>query len=205
MSLAKIILLLNTYKYLVLFPIVAVEGPIVALAVGFLVHMGTLEVVPSFLILILGDIIPDSFYYFLGYWGSDTKFARKLISRSSFFSKHLDLTHKLWTDHGKATMFFSKLAYGLSIPFLISAGSVKMPFTKFLNYAIPVTIFQYGVLMLVGYSAGRLLLLTSVYVNFTYYSIAALLVLFIIAYVMVSKYAKRKVEDIENEEIISKT
>ena len=48
-------------------------------------------------------------------------------------------------------MFFSKLAYGLSTAFLISAGVVSLPAKKFLLYALPVTLARYAIFLGLGY------------------------------------------------------
>ncbi len=200
MAYQHLISLLTSYKYFSLFFLAIFEGPIVSFGAGFLIHVGILSLWPSYLILILGDIIPDTFFYFIGYWGGNTKFARKLVSRSSFFNKHFNLTEKLWTEHGRVTMFFSKLVYGMALPFLVSAGMVKMPFKKFIFYAIPVSIFQYGIIMFIGYGLGKLYVVGR-YVNLAYFIMAGLAVAVVVAYIAISKYARRKIIFIEKQEI----
>ena len=70
--------LLMTYRYLILFPLAAVEGPIVALLVGFLISLGYFQFFPAFGIMILGDLIPDSFYYYLGRFGNKKNLIEKM-------------------------------------------------------------------------------------------------------------------------------
>ena len=51
-------------------------------------------------------------------------------------------------------MFMSKLAYGLSTPFLVSAGLVGLSPELFFKYALPVTFGQYAVLLTLGFYFG---------------------------------------------------
>jgi len=189
----QLVLLLTKYGYFILFPLAAIEGPIVSLIVGFLVYLGYLKFLPSYAILLLGDLIPDTVYYYIGHFGSRRKIMEKYGSR-------LNLVEKLWQEHGRKTMFFSKLAYGLSGLFLISAGLTKMPFRKFISYAFPVSLFQYGVIIAVGYLLGHSYQIAERYIQYAYVIVAAVLILFIISYVLVMKYARRKIEKMEQQE-----
>lgn len=199
MSFQEIILLLTTYKYIILFPLAALEGPMVALVVGFLIYNETLSFLPAYLILLLGDLIPDSIYYFIGYFWGNQKLVQKIITRSNFFSNNLNIIKRLWLEHSKKTMFFGKLAYGLSIPILISAWMVKMPFRKFVIYAIAVSMFQYWIIMLIGYLLWKIFIIASAYINLAYYLVAILLIILIIIYISMQKYARQKMIMLEKE------
>lgn len=189
------VLLLTKYGYFILFPLAAIEGPIVSLGVGFLIYLGYFQFLPAYAVLLLGDLIPDTVYYYIGRFGSK----RKIIEK---YGSHLNLIEKLWQEHGRKTMFLSKLSYGLSIPFLISAGLVKMPYKRFIFYAIPVTLFQYGVIMAIGYFLGHSYRLAERYIQYAYVIIAVILIIFIISYVLVVKYARRQIKEMEQQEQI---
>ncbi|MCX6813212.1 MAG: hypothetical protein NTV77_01855 [Candidatus Azambacteria bacterium] len=188
-----IVLLLTKYGYFILFPLAAIEGPIVSLVVGFLIYLGYLKFLPAYVILLLGDLIPDTIYYYIGRFGSERKFMEK-------YGPRLNLIKKLWQEHGRKTMFLSKLAYTLSVPFLISAGLVKMPYRKFISYAFPVTLFQYGVIMAIGYFLGHSYKLAEQYIEYAYMIVAAVLIIFIISYVFVVKYTRRQIKEMEQQE-----
>lgn len=189
------VLLLTKYGYFILFPLAAIEGPIISLVVGFLIYLGYFNFLPAYAILLLGDLIPDTIYYYIGRFGNKRKIMEKYGSR-------LNLIEKLWQGHGRKTMFLSKLAYGLSIPFLISAGLVKMPFRKFISYAFPVTLFQYGVIMAIGYFLGHSYQLAERYIQYAYVIVAAILIVFIIGYIIIVKYARRQIKEMEQQEPI---
>src|SRR3989338_9998595 len=122
MNFAHIVGLIIQYRYFILFPLAALEGPVVAFAVGFLVSLGYFNPLLSYSILLLGDLIPDSICYYIGRHGE----RRALISRYGLkigiTEERFAVIKHLWHEHGFKTMFFSKLAYGFSTIFLIAAG-----------------------------------------------------------------------------------
>lgn len=196
-----LIVLILKYRYFALFPLAAFEGPIISVVVGFLVSLGHFDFFPAYVVLIFGDLIPDTVYYYIGRLGDSGKLMQKYGSKFGILSKHFPLVEKLWRDHGKKTMFFSKLAYGLSTPFLISAGLVKMSYRRFISYALPVTLFQYAVLLTVGYYLGNSYITIAKYFKYAELVIAGAVVIFILAYLAFYNYAKKEISELENEEL----
>lgn len=187
-------------RYLILFPLACFEGPLVALAVGFMVHLGYLEFIPAYLLLICGDLIPDIIYYYLGRFGNEQVILTKYIARSEFVGRNAEVIKKLWEDHPGKTMFLSKLAYGLSTPFLVSAGFFKMPFKKFVYYALPVTLSQYAVLLVAGYYLGQSYEVAAKYFKYAGFLVAGILVIFVAGYIFFVRYARKKIIALEMEE-----
>ena len=182
--------LIIQYKYLILFPLAAIEGPIVSLAVGFLIYGGYLQFVPAYIILIFGDLIPDTIYYYIGRYGN----------HKNLLAKYGSALGKLWRDHPGKTMFLSKLAYGLSTPFLISAGLTNMPLKKFWRYSVPVTLFQYAVILTLGYCLGHSYQLAIGYIKNAGIAIAGSVILLVVAYLIISRYARKQIVELEKSE-----
>ena len=88
-------------------------------------------------------------------------------------------------------MFFSKLAYGLSTPFLISAGYIKLDFKKFIFWALPVTLSQYAILMALGYFFGASYYET-ITKSFSGIGIFIAAVLVAVAYAFFTRFMRRK-------------
>jgi len=191
MSYALVLLL--KFKYAVLFPLGVVEGPVISLVVGFLINKGIFSFWIAFPILLLGDIIPDTIFYLLGFYGQKTKFVQRLISRKDFLANHLLVIERLWLDHPRKIMFFGKLTYGMAILFLTSAGMVKLSFKKFISNAILVSVTQYGVIVLVGYLLGNSYEIASGYIKYFYYLFGIFAVVGIVGYYFVAKYAREKI------------
>ncbi|MCX6716336.1 MAG: VTT domain-containing protein [Candidatus Taylorbacteria bacterium] len=194
-----IIALIEHYKYFILFPLAAYEGPVISLVVGFLVFLGYLNFIPAYIILLFGDIIPDTIYYYIGRYGNkDGRLLNKYGAKWPTLKKHFHLVESLWRDHPFKSMFLGKLAYSLSIPFLISAGMVKMPYKKFITCAIPVTIFQYAVIMGIGYYLGNSYAAAEKYITYAGIGVAVVAVIF--AFFYMKKYVQKQITELEIEE-----
>ena len=153
-DLAAIVALLEQYRYLILFPLACIEGPMLAFVAGSLIPLGYFEPLPLFLVLVAGDVVPDIIYYYIGYYGSKKNFIERHGSKVGLHGDRLDTVQSLWHTHTHKTMFFSKFAYGLSTPLLISAGLVHLPFRRFWTSSVPLSIAQYAVLVALGYFFG---------------------------------------------------
>lgn len=199
LSLAQIAIDLIRYKYLVLLPLALAEGPVVAFAAGFLIRTGVLNLWLVYLILISSDLIPDSMFYSIGYYGYHSKFVQNYIGSFRFFHNHFDAVKKLWKNHAWKTILLGKIAYGMALPFLMSAGMVKMPFKKFIWYTFQVTLLQYTVYLALGYASGHFYTMISKYLYVPYYFMAAVVIIFVASYIIVSKYARREITGGKND------
>ena len=146
--------ILLQYRYFILLPITIVEGPIVAFVVGYLIQLGYLQILPSAILLFLGDFIPDTAYYFFGFYSNEKKSLQKYVRKLGLTQEREIFVRSMWHDHTKKTLFLSKLAYGLSTPFILSAGIAKYPYRKFILGTMCITVLQYGVLATLGYFFG---------------------------------------------------
>jgi membrane protein DedA with SNARE-associated domain len=146
--------LILQYKYFILFPLACFEGPMIAFIVGSLAALGYFDPLAAFLVLILGDVIPDNAYYFFGRLGEKKTLVTRYASKIGITPEHFDIVKKLWFKYPIKTMLLSKFAYGLSTPLLISAGIVNMPFRLFLTYSFILSCMQYSVLLALGYYAS---------------------------------------------------
>lgn len=147
--------LIILYRYWILFPLAFFEGPLVSILVGFLVSLGYFNFLAAYGILILGDIIPDTLYYLVGRFGKRRSLVARYGKKIGLTSERFAVIERLWEKHPGKTMFMSKLAYGLSTPFLVSAGLVGLPPKLFFTYALPVTFAQYALLLTLGFYFGN--------------------------------------------------
>ena len=189
--------LITTYKYLFLFPLAVLEGPIVAVFTGFLIKFNQLDLIPTYIVLVLGNVIPDLFYYGVGRWGEKSIYIQKFIKKFSFIKNNFKLIKKLWKEHFKKTVFLSKLAYGLSTPFLISAGLVKVPFPKFISHTIIIDLFDIALFIFLGFVFGKTYNMVSNYIDYFAIIVAFLFVSFIIVFRYVSLKAAKEIVKLE--------
>lgn len=190
--------LLIKYKYLILFPLTCIEGPIIALVVGFLIYLGYISFLPAFLILILGDFIPDSIFYYIGRFGNQTRIIEKYDTRSKFISRNLSTLDNFWKNHPIKMMLFSKLAYGLSIPLLITAGFSRMLYFKFAKYAVIITIFNYGTIVAIGFALGGSYTNASGYIKYFEILLAVVVIIIGIGYFLLQRYARSKIINLKS-------
>lgn len=146
--------LILAYKYWILFPLACIEGPILGFIAGTLVALGYFNPWIVFGVLVAGDVVPDVIYYCIGRFGERRSLIRRYAQKIGVSPEHFESIHSLWHNHTGTSMVFSKLAYGLSTPFLISAGIVGLNFTRFIRYSLPISVAQYAVLMGLGYFWG---------------------------------------------------
>lgn len=165
MTLAGVSELLLAYRYWILFPIAVLEGPFLALVVGSLSALGYFDPFLAYLILICGDFVPDTVLYFTGRWGKRAALIEKYGHKIGLSGERFTAIERLWREHPKKTMLMSKLALGLSGPFLVSAGLSGLSPRLYYAVAIPVTTIQYGMLLLIGYHFTYSLTLIGEYVG----------------------------------------
>jgi membrane protein DedA with SNARE-associated domain len=177
------------FTYPTLFLLAIPEGPLLAVFAGFLVRNGQLLVLPAYIALVLGNVIPDIFCYLLGRFGSKKNFLEKYGQKFSFIGKHFPLVEKLWSEHYRKTIILSKLAYGLSTPFLISAGLIKIPFKKFISHTIVIDLTVIAIFIGLGYMFGEAYVRIAQYIDYAGMLIACFFVAFIFAYRYITKRA----------------
>ncbi len=181
---------LLAYRYWVLLPLAIIEGPMLAFVCGLLISLGYLSPQVTLFILVLGDIIPDTFFYFTGRYGSDRPVIKRLAARIGVTDEHFADAQRLWHAHPGKTMLMSKFAYGISSAFLFMAGLMKMPVQKFYGYSVSISVVHYAIIMTAGYYFGASLATAGELIRMIEYGIAggALLVS---AYVTIMWYLRK--------------
>ncbi len=191
--------IVEIYKYLLLFLAAFIEGPVVAFAAGFLTRLGYFAFLPAYLSLIARDILSDTAYYYIGRFGDEKSLIAKYGKYFKISKEHMDSLTHIWKKHTKKTMFFGKLAYGLSIPIVLSAGLAKMSVRKFWSNAIPVTLIQYTILMVAGYYLGASYGYLAGDFKYIGIIVTASAIVFLLGFYvfnkMISKYAEKEIEE----------
>lgn len=151
---SSIFSLLLAYKYHLLIPLAIVEGPIVSVLGGFFVTLGIFNPFVVYLVVVAGDIIGDTLYYAIGRFGGNFLLARfghllritpeKIADARKHFHKH----------HNK-TIIFAKLIHGIGFTGLVAAGSLKIPYWRYLLICFLTTLFQAAIFLIVGILFGH--------------------------------------------------
>lgn len=189
--------------YFVVLSIAFFEGPIIALATGFLTYMGYLNMEISVVILVLGNVIPDTVLYYTGRLGHGREFVNKHLLKSEFLHKNIKFIERMWEHHPWKTMFFGKMAYAISAPFLVSLGLIKTPLRKYLYYSTIINIFLASTVFFIGYNLSYSYEKAAGYIQYVGVLFTALIILFIFLYNLMTKYFMKKFEEEEREEVNS--
>jgi len=175
--------LIDAYGYLILFPLAIIEGPIVTIIGGFFVTLGIMDPLLVFAIVIAGDVIGDSAYYGLGRWSGTA-----ILARAGGFlgitEEKLEKAKSYFNLHGNKMITFSKLIHGIGTAGLVAAGSLAVPYRRYITICFLVTLAQSSLLLAIGILFGHAYVQIERYLN--YYaavaSIAVLLVLLLLVF-----------------------
>ena len=153
-SISQIIFGLIKYKYLILFPIVVLEGPIITVIAGFLSSLNYLNLFIAYAVVVCADIAGDCIYYALGYWGRE-KFIKKCGHYIGISNARVIRLENHFDNHSGKTLFLGKISHGIGGVFLFAAGLAKMPFSKFIWFNFIATVIKSMALILIGFYFGE--------------------------------------------------
>jgi membrane protein DedA with SNARE-associated domain len=196
-----VLALLISYRYAVLIPLAILEGPIVAMIAGLLVHAGLFNFFIAYLILIMGDVISDTFSYYVGYVGGERfSWIKRRIAKSKLLTHHRQALVKVWDKHPFVTLILAKLAYGLTFPFLVSAGLIRFSYRRFISDVLAIATVQYLIFLGIGYAFGGLIAQATHFVDITFILVAVGVILVLVGYFVAGSYARRKVSELVPED-----
>ena len=187
-SSAQILALLIKYKYLVIFPIAVLEGPIVTVIAGFLISLKVLDPLVAYALIILADLIGDSMYYSIGRL-SHTRFFRWFRNFVGLNEKRLLMLEGHFRKHDWKILIFGKTQAIGSLG-LIAAGIVKIPYKRFIWYnaigTIPKSLIFLGIGFFFGYAS------TEKYLSMAGWISSVTAALLIVCYILLKRYLRKK-------------
>jgi membrane protein DedA with SNARE-associated domain len=149
-----ILLQLQGNGLLLLFPLAILEGPIVSVLAGWLVHLGFLAFGLSFLVLVVADLVGDVLVYYLGqrFFGLlSAKWKRRLGLTAGRVAK----AEEHFRKHGRMTLVIAKITHSFGFAALATAGMTRMPMPAFLLYNTIATIPKTLLFLTIGYFIGN--------------------------------------------------
>jgi membrane protein DedA with SNARE-associated domain len=185
-TLSGLVLLLTKYKYLLLFPLAIIEGPIITVIAGFFVTLGLLNPVLVYVVVVFGDMVGDSFLYMVGRGGGT---AVRKIFRRPVNTEKLEKAKKYFDANRDKALIMSKIVHGLGISGLVAAGSLRISYRKFFVTCTLVSMVQSGILLLVGILFGHAYKQINQYLG--YFGIVTLIVGVLIIVFFIIRYKTR--------------
>jgi membrane protein DedA with SNARE-associated domain len=161
---SHIVALLAQYKYIFLFPLVVVEGPLATILAGSLVAIGALNGWLTILIVIIADLIGDSIYYAIGRWGRDNFFDRWGHYLGITPERIVKIENHFKNDSGR-TLIIGKISHAVGGIVLVAAGMVRMSYWRFIVFNFIATIPKALILLMLGFYFGLAYVSLSRYLN----------------------------------------
>lgn len=180
-TVSQIFNLLYTYSYLVLFPLVVIEGPVATIISGFFVSLGFMDFFPTYLMVIVGDLAGDVIYYAAGRWWLKKTYT-KVLKFFNIKPKFLTKLESLLKRKTGPMLFFGKLSHAIGGIILFASGLAEIPFSYFLKFNFLATLPKSLILVGVGYFFGSTITNFRRALNFT------VLGLFVFTLVLIGVY-----------------
>jgi membrane-associated protein len=144
------------YKYIVILPLAIIEGPVLSMICGFLLNLGYMAFVPVYISLMAADLIGDTIWYYVGYYGGE-KFVHKIGKYFGITPKSFEVIKHVYQKYHEYILLISKITMGLGFPFVVlaTAGIVKIPFRRYIILNVIGQFIWTGALIAIGYYLGN--------------------------------------------------
>jgi membrane protein DedA with SNARE-associated domain len=186
-SLTQMMGWLVQYKYVVLFPIMIVEGPIITVIAGFLSSLGYLNLFVAYSVVVMGDVVGDSLYYLAGRWGRMYLFRQWGRSIGITMERMIQL-QQFFTKHTMKTLIVGKLSHAIGAPVLVAAGMAHIPYWKFLGINFLATLPKSLLLLLIGFYFGQGYAKIDTYLDYTALGTVVLAMLLLLCYPIIKRF-----------------
>ena len=157
-DLSHIIALLEASKYFLIFAGCYIEGTVVMMGTGLLWHVGQVEFLPAYIALLLGDVLSDIMWYFIGLFG-----ARKFMDRWGHMigmtPEVVEKVERRFHTYHTPILIVSKLSmgFGFAVATLTTAGMLRIPFYRFFIINFLGGLVWVLMMMMIGYYFGNIL------------------------------------------------
>jgi membrane protein DedA with SNARE-associated domain len=196
LSFPQIVEWLLAYRYLVLFPIMVVEGPIITIIAGFLASLDLLNVYVVYVVIIVADLTGDFIYYSIGRWGRES-FIDKWGKYIGLSPEKVERVEAHFQKHRKKTLILGKLSHAIGMPILVAAGIARVPLWQFLWFNFLATLPKTLVFLLIGYHFGQAYVKFDKYLDYFTVSILIIGAIVLLVYYTYNRYKYRYIVFLE--------
>ena len=197
-AIANAVDLISFHGYWFVFFAMLIEGPVVTTAAAFASALGYYDIFAIFILSILGDIVGDILYFFIGRWGR-INLVEKFGKRFGLKKKKVNKIEELLKNNTWATISAIKLAPGLATPGLIITGASNVSFKSYIKICLYITLPRSLIFVLLGYYAGQANATAEKYLHHSRYTfILAVLIIIVVnwSYKKAAKIISQKIERI---------
>lgn len=141
---------IEKYGYLAVLLGALLEGETAFVLAGYAASRGYLDLLPTYLMAVLGGMIADSTYYLIGRLNG-----RRMIRHFPSLRKPRARAVLLLRRWGRATAFLARFAYGLRIVLSLSMGAAHMRYRTFLTFNLLGSLCFAAIYLALGYLFGE--------------------------------------------------
>ena len=189
-TLDQIYILIDQYKYWIIFPLAILEWPIVTVISAFFASNGYVNVYLIYAIALSGDIIGDMLHYVLGRWGGDH--IDTFLWRRSGFTVDVLLDAKNYLNKNPAkAIWLWKWTHVMGFAVLIGSGMVKVPVKDFLWYCLVSSFPKVLLFVLIWYFFGSAYRQIDAYLWGIFAIIFTLIIILLAIYLFIRFKAKK--------------
>ena len=167
------------------------EGPYLSLVLGVVLKFGYFSFIPVYLALMFGDLIGDVFWYYVGYFYGHG-FIKIFGKYFSITEQNIEKVKIIFHKYKHPILFISKITngFGFALATLMTAGMVKLPFSRYISINIVGQFIWTGFLLGVGYFFGKMYIEVGAIIGKMF--VVALFVVFVVAFIRFKKYLENK-------------
>jgi membrane-associated protein len=134
--------------YIIMFFLMFLEGPLVTYAYAFAASIGIYNIYIVFILSVLGNLIPDIIYFFIGRFGTK-RFLEKYVQE-----KHITKIRHLLENHTGKYLALVKIVPPFPFAGLVFAGMSNMSFKKYFFFVLLIGIPYSLFFTLAGFYSG---------------------------------------------------
>jgi membrane protein DedA with SNARE-associated domain len=160
MDIHAIIAFVDSSKYVLLFLGCFFEGTGAMLLGGILWRLGVVQFLPMYLVLVFADILSDTMWYVIGYYGA-RNFINKWGHYVGFTPEAVAKVERRFHKYHLWILTISKLSMGLGLAVvtLMTAGMMRLSYIRFLIINLVGGFVWILAMVVVGYYFGNVLTL----------------------------------------------
>lgn len=153
MNIESLIPLLTQYKYLIIFPLAVLEGPIITIIAGFLSTLDVLNPLWAYMLIIFADLVGDTVYYVLGRYGD--RALPRIMRFLGLTHEKIEAAKNYFNEHHRKAIILSKLVHGIGTAGLFVAGNTRVSYRKFILICLGTAMLQSAAFLAVGILFGH--------------------------------------------------
>lgn len=178
--------LLLTYKYFILIPLAILEGPIISVVAGFLTTLQIFNLTIIFIIILIGDILGDGIFYYIGYKG------KRLFKYFNISEEEIEKAKIYFQENHQKAIASSKIIWGIGTAGLVAAGALQISYKKYFKTCAFYSIGQSLIMVLLGVFFGQSYVIIEKYFNYYTAIVSMLALIILIFFIFIKKHKQNK-------------